>query len=279
MLNEIEEFRAYTDKPIYSKGDKKTDLSFLGRFSFNMFKDFNGFGRVFTILAQGYLHGNGGDPYDNIDYARRALCAWCSIPDKKSSAKKRTMTTAFGEYHDEFPELVDKKGNGWLIRHVHGIISYVNEHQKDISEPTKKSVKLLEDGFDDAWRDRVIQFQMPIYTPQTKGTWITRFDDAIAEALEIGELRDKSFSFSAEQQERIKAELPKGLPYDVAETVLKYCIANKPEDSEWTVLPIVNFDAYFGGVSFSSKQLKLMPKSLLMRNKPCLGVTRAKTVI
>ena len=190
MLNEIEEFNAYTDKPVYSS-TKKTDLSFLGRFGFEMLLDFRGFGRVFTILAQGYLHKNGGAPYDNTDYARRALCAWCSIPDKKSSAKKRSMTTAFGDLHDEFPELVDKNGNGWLIRHVHGIIDYVNTNPDKISLPTKNTVKLLESGFDDAWRDKVIQYQMDIYSPQTKGTWITRFDDAIAEALEIGELQEQ----------------------------------------------------------------------------------------
>lgn len=80
MLNEIEEFQAYTGKPVY-KCSRKRDLSFLGRFSFEMMKDFTGLSRVLTIIARGYMFRNGAP---DVDHARRALCAWCSIPDKKT---------------------------------------------------------------------------------------------------------------------------------------------------------------------------------------------------
>ena len=86
MLNEIEEFEAYTGKPVY-KCSGKRDLSFLGRFGFEMMKDFTGLSRVLTIIALGYMFRNGTP---DVDYARRALCAWCSIPDKKLPLRRRS---------------------------------------------------------------------------------------------------------------------------------------------------------------------------------------------
>ena len=281
MLNEIEEFRAYTEAPVYTN-DGKSDLSFLGRFTFEMLHDFKGFSRILTIIAREYLFKDGSDPYDKINYARRALCAWCSIPEKKPPKESEDwkFRTDFRIYHDEFPELVDKKGNGWLIRHVHGIIDYVNSNAKDISLKTQKAVKKFEDfDFDKAWSNKVKQFQEPIFAPQTMGAFILRFDDAIADALELGELRDKSFSFSADQQERIRAELPKGLPYNVAETVLAYTIANKPEDSEWTVLPVMNMSAYFGGSTFRKRLLSMIPPTLLVKDESSVSVCRVKALI
>ena len=112
MLNEIEEFKAYTGKPVY-KCSGKRDLSFLGRFSFEMMKDFTGLSRVLTIIARGYMFRSGAP---DEDYARRALCAWCSIPDKKTAAPKEEwqFRTDFSDLHEEFPELVDKTGKGWF---------------------------------------------------------------------------------------------------------------------------------------------------------------------
>lgn len=69
MLNEIEEFKAYADKPVYKSGGKR-DLSFLGRFSFEMIMDFIGLIRVLTIIARGYMFRNGTP---DIYCARRAL--------------------------------------------------------------------------------------------------------------------------------------------------------------------------------------------------------------
>ena len=39
MLNEIEEFKAYTGRPKY-KSSGRSDLSYLGRFTFEMLKTF-----------------------------------------------------------------------------------------------------------------------------------------------------------------------------------------------------------------------------------------------
>ena len=51
-----------------------------------------------------------------------------------------------------------------------------------------------------------------------------RFDDVLADALELGTPTDKTVSFSDDEKERIKALLPDGLPYEaehgIAEPIL-----------------------------------------------------------
>ena len=66
MLNEVQEFRAYTGAIPGVAGS-------LGRFTLESIRDFLGFERIFTILARGYLFRDGGDPYERTDYARNAL--------------------------------------------------------------------------------------------------------------------------------------------------------------------------------------------------------------
>lgn len=277
MLNEIEEFKAYTEKPFY-KCSGKRDLSFLGRFSFEMIMDFIGLNRVLTIIARGYMFKNGST---NIDYARRALCAWCSISDKKTAAPKEEwqFRTDFRDLHDEFQELVDKKGQGWFYRHVHKIEKFITKSIDKMSKTTLSKAEPLRKKFDSAWRDKVKQFQISLYSPETKGAWVLRFDDVLADALELGPLTDKTVSFSDDEKERIKALLPDGLPYEVAETVIAYCIANKPDDSDYVIRPVSNFDAYFGNTSFSRKWLNLFPDTLLERDKQSLGVFRVRLVL
>ena len=45
MLNEFEEFRAYTEPPIYKAGSKR-DTIYMGRFTMEMILDFTGLARV-----------------------------------------------------------------------------------------------------------------------------------------------------------------------------------------------------------------------------------------
>ena len=74
--------------------------------------------RFLTILARGYLfHGKDGailssDPHDWIDYARRALCAWCSVPEdgKRVQDKEWQFQTVFGAAYG-VPGLVDADGS------------------------------------------------------------------------------------------------------------------------------------------------------------------------
>ena len=71
MTNEWLEFQAYTKKPAYSAASKH-DLSYLGRFTFKTITDFEGFGRILTIIARGYLFHNQdgslreGNPYKKL---------------------------------------------------------------------------------------------------------------------------------------------------------------------------------------------------------------------
>ena len=51
MTNEWLEFQAYIKKPTYS-AESKHDLSYLGRFTFKTITDFEGFGRILTIIAR-----------------------------------------------------------------------------------------------------------------------------------------------------------------------------------------------------------------------------------
>ena len=277
MLNEIEEFKAYTEKPVYKCGGKR-DLSFLGRFSFEIIMGFIGLNRVLTIIARGYMFRNGTP---DIDYARRALCAWCSIPDKKTAAPKEEwqFMTDFSVQHGEFPELVDAKGQGWFYRHVHKIERFITKNSDIMSKATQTKAEPLKKNFDAAWRAKVKQYQVSLYSAETKGAWVLRFDDILADALELGPLADKTVSFTDDEKARIKALLPDGLPYEVAETVIAYCIANKPYDSDYVILPVSNFDAYFGSTSFSHKWLNLFPDTLLERDKQSFGVCRVKLLI
>ena len=56
MLNELEEFNAYTT-PFKYEVSRKGDTTFLGRFTFESLLNFEGLGRIFTILARGHHPG------------------------------------------------------------------------------------------------------------------------------------------------------------------------------------------------------------------------------
>ena len=114
MINEREEFCAYTGTVSYT-ASRKSDTTWLGRFTFATILEFEGMARILTVLARGYLFHSkdgavvSGDTHDRIDYARRALCAWCSVPEdgKRAPDKKWQFQTDFSELHTEFPELVE----------------------------------------------------------------------------------------------------------------------------------------------------------------------------
>ena len=60
----------------------------------------------------------------------------------------------------------------------------------------------------------------------------------------------------------------------MVETLVSYYLANKPEDSDWVVLPVANFDAYFGTTSFGRKYLKQIPETILERSETSFGLCR-----
>lgn len=280
MINEWEEFCAYTGTVSYTAG-KKSDTTYLGRFTFATILEFEGMARILTILARGYLFHdkNGavvpGNPSARIAYARRALCAWCSAPEKGKTASKDEwqFKTDFSELRAEFPELVGADGTGGFLRHVLAVAGFMLTHPEKVRSTSLKNAEIIRAKFAAAWRNKVMQYQIPIFSPQTKGAWTLRFDDIIADALELGPLRCEEPELPAELVEKIEAALPKEVPAKVVCALISYYIANKQDDCEWVVLPVTNFDAYFGDTSFSKKQLPKIPAEILERSNS-FGVSR-----
>ena len=246
-------------------------------FTFKTITDFEGFGRILTIIARGYLFHNQdgslyeGNPYERVEYARNALCAWCSIPGNNEDEP----FTNFGELSSDFPELVNAKGEGWYYRHVQNIVKFVKKNPDAVSEKAKTTVALISKGFKTEWKKKVRQLQVPIFALNTKAAWALRFDDILADALELGALRTEEYILPPEKENFIAALDLGGVPFEVVCDVVAYCEANKPTDTDWVVLPIANFDCYYGNTNFSKKWLSKIPADILSR-EVSNGVSRVK---
>ena len=267
MTNEWAEFKAYTEQPIYT-AERRTDTTYLGRFTFDMITEFSGFGRILTIIARGYLFHDkdgvvlNGNPYDRIDIARKALCAWCSVPDKKKSSEP---PVDFCELSADFPKLVDENGKGWYYRHIKSVIRFVKANPDKVSKSAYKKCENLFAGFTSQWKKRVRQLQVPIFAINTKGAWTLRFDDIIADALEAGALRTEEYPLPETVSKQIEAMDTNGVPKEVIVELIRYYLANKSDDTDWLVLPVANFDAYFGNNNLSKKWLAKIPRIILQR--------------
>lgn len=279
MIREWDEFRAYTE-PVTYTADGKRDSTYLGRFTFDTLLDFEGLARVLTILARGYLFHLPSDrltddPRSSLPHAREALCAWCSLPDgkKKRSATDWQYPVSFPELHEKFPALVSESGEGWFYHHVHQAAAFAKAHPELVSKSAQANCGKLRKGFDKAWENKLRQLQTPIFSPGTKGQWLLRFDDVLADALELGPLRQQRVIFSPGLQEKIAAIVPK-CPAAVLKTLIAYYAANRPEDSDWVVLPVSGFDAYFGSTTFGRKYLRAIPPEIIQRDDSGFGVSR-----
>ena len=281
MLNEWAEFQAYT-QPVTYRAANKRDTSYLGRFTFDTLLDFEGMARVLVILARGFLFHDAdgaaldGEARQRLDHARRALCAWCSVPEGKRAKPKQEWqyACAFPELSGEFPELVDEQGRGWLCRHVRGIVAFAKAHPDKISKPAADKCVKLGQGFEQEWRKKVMQFQTPAFAPTSHGQWLLRFDHALADALELGPLRRDEISLPPALLEKLAAITPAGVPEQILPTLVAYYIANKPDDADWVVLPVANFDAYFGTTTFSRKHLRHLPPEVIDRPESSFGLCR-----
>ena len=277
MLNEIEEFKAYTTFPAYV-AKNKYDSGYLGRFTFDTLVKCEGLNRVLTILARGYLWRD-GEP--DTDRAYDALRAWCSIPDRKNAAPKRDgqSETDYRALHEAFPELVDESGAGWFYRHVHQVAAFVRKHPDKVLKSAVTSCDLLKKDFDAEWRDKLRQMQVPIFSAGTKGNWLLHFDDIVADAVEEGPLRGEPAPLSAGELEKLRTLTPKGVPETVLPALVQFYRMNKPEDSNWVVLPVTNFDAFFGTTAFSRKWLSALPERVIRRSEASYGVSRYMVLI
>ena len=286
MTNEWNEYKAYIGQPTYAVSNGK-DTSFLGRFTTDMIKDFKGFARILTILARGYLFHNAdgslkdGDPREHIEYARRALCAWCSMPDKKKNATPNSewqFKTCFAEYHEEFPELVDENGAGWYYRHVHAIADFIDANRSKVNKHTHCLADRTKE-WDEAWEKKVKQYQVPIFTGTTHAEWALSFDSAIADALELGVLRREAVTLTPEQIAYIESIRPAGVPLHVLTTIAEYYLANKPYDSDWCVLPVTNIEACLGSSALGKQYMAKIPATFMEKKETSYGISVCKVNI
>ena len=277
MTNEWLEFKAYTDKPTYFSSGKR-DFSYFGRFSLNTILELEGLGRILTIIARGYLfHDKNGnvlkdDAYSRIEYVRNAICAWCSI-----DAKDNTDVN-FAHLSKEFPELVSETGEGWFCSHIKGITKFAKKKPSLISASAMKTISAISKGFTKMWIKKVKQMQVPPFALNTKGAWVLRFDDIIADALELGALRTEEVQLPHHIKEKLESMELNDVPYDVVSEVVCFCIANKRDNNDWAHLPVANFDCYYGNTNFSKKWLSKIPDTILER-EVASGVSRVKLKI
>ena len=273
MLNEVQEFRDYTQAPDY------TGKNVLGRFTVDAIRDLLGFERIFTILARGYLFRS-GDPYENVDYARKVLCAWVSIPDDGGDLNgwEGKFTTCFPELHEEFPELVDENGCGWYIRHIRSIATLAQENPRKVKAAIRNFLVEKSDAFEKKWRNKVRQFQIPIFLESTDAIWQIRFDDVIANALTLGPLREMEAEVTQQQKEKLLPFVKDEVKLEHLTTLVAYYTANKPEDSDWVVLPASNFNSFFGSTVFSKKVLKAITGTVIQRSDTSYGSGRYRVL-
>lgn len=270
MLNEIQEFLDYNAPVIYS-ANAKADTAYLRHFTLDFFTSFDGLNRVLTIIARGYLFRD-GEP--DIIQAKLALLAWSSIPESKKATPKQEWQyrTDFRELHGEFPELVDKNGNGWFYHHAHGVEKFILKNAELIDSRKVPQAENIRKEFDGKWRTKVEQLQNSVFNPNTKGGWVFRFDDAIAEAMELGPLQNYEIRLPEELKQRIvQATSAKAAPY-VCDLICYY-LAHRREDTDWVVLPVTSFDNYYCSSYFSKKVLGRIPETILVRQERS-GISR-----
>ncbi len=100
---------------------------------------------------------------------------------------------------------------------------------------------------------------MPIFALNTKGAWTLRFDDIIADELDAESLRTEDYVLPEIVTAQLEATDTNGVPKEVIAELILYYLADKDEKTDWVVLPVANFDAYFGNNNFSKKWLAKTP--------------------
>lgn len=296
MVNELEEFHAYTTFPAYKVGSKN-DTSYMGRFTFRMLLRFEGFRHILTLLARGYLYADSDEGYNQIDYARRALLAWCSVSTGRTQTQKKTPNqtdsgnqTNYAIYHAEFPDLVDEAGDGWLIRHVENIVRFVEAHPNKVRKEAIENAASLKKGFRKFWTGKVDHLQAVPFSENTDGKWGLRIEDALADALVLGPLKNRDFGLPEPMTRRLTERTPKGVPPEVSILLYKYYLVQRdlsrpaevsgdtqsgdllaaPEEPEeepfpFIVLPEQNVNTCFGNTAFSQKWVYALTGPIIER--------------
>lgn len=92
-----------------------------------------------------------------------------------------------------------------------------------------------------------------IFALNTKGAWILRFGDILADALELGPLQNHDISLPQEILDLLAERTPKGVPDTLLPMLAKYYLTHLQESEDWVVLPVSAVDAYYGGSHYFPK--------------------------
>lgn len=92
-----------------------------------------------------------------------------------------------------------------------------------------------------------------------------------------GPLRQGTVDLPDDLLAKIEAVKPEKLPTGVIQALIAYYAANKPEDSDWVVLPVANFDCWFGDTNFGRKYLRQIPEEIIQRSSS-FGVSRYRVL-
>lgn len=60
-------------------------------------------------------------------------------------------------------------------------------------------------------------------------------------------------------------------------TMIAYYVANRPEDGDWVMLPVTNFNYYFGDTNFGRKYLNILPAEVVARSNS-FGISRYRVL-
>ena len=160
MLNEWKEFQDYTGAVNYTARNKQ-DTTYLGRFTFDTILDFEGLNRVLTILARGFaFHNEDGSPAEapreRIDYAKRGLCAWCSVPDSKKPrpGRRGSLAMILENSMGSFPALWTKTAADGFIGMCIGWQPLCGKTQRGCPAVPRRSVPPLRKALTEPGRTR-----------------------------------------------------------------------------------------------------------------------------
>ena len=81
---------------------------------------------------------------------------------------------------------------------MQSIIQLVKENPAVTSKSAMDNCEILKAGFTREWKKKVRHMLVPAFALNTKGAWVLRFDDILADALELGPLQNYDISLPQE---------------------------------------------------------------------------------
>ena len=89
-------------------------------------------------------------------------------------------------------------------------MAFARDNPKVVRKAYSEAAGELDRKFDAEWHKKVRQFQMPLFSSNADAAWIIRFDDVIADALELGALRRDEIELPSELRAEVSQPDPRG---------------------------------------------------------------------